>query len=70
MPTLIQIDSCLGKGSTGRITEAIGGIMKKQGWDCYVVHGARYLGKTQLNSIQVVSENQEYLHALGSMLFD
>ena len=70
MPTLIQIDSCLGKGSTGRITEAIGGIMKKQGWDCYVVHGARYVGKSHQQSLQVVTKSQEYLHAFGSMLFD
>lgn len=70
MPILIQIDSCLAKGSTGRITESIGSIMKQQGWDCYVVHGARYVGKSQLKSIQVVSKIQEYLHAFGSMLFD
>ena len=70
MPTLVQIDSCLAKGSTGRITEAIGAIMKQQGWDCYVVHGARYIGKSKLKSLQVVSKLQEYLHAFGSMLFD
>lgn len=70
MPTLIQIDSCLGKGSTGRITESIGLIMKKLGWDCYVVHGDRYAGETKLESIKTVSRVQEYLHALGSMLFD
>ena len=70
MPTLIQIDSCLGKGSTGRITESIGLIMKKLGWDCYVVHGDRYAGETRLESIKTVTRVQEYLHALGSMLFD
>ena len=70
MPTLIQIDSCLGKGSTGRITESIGLIMKKLGWDCYVVHGDRYAGETKLESIKTVTRVQEYLHALGSMLFD
>lgn len=70
MPTLLQIDSCLAKGSTGRITEAIGAIMKRQGWNCYVVHGARYVGKSHQKSLQVVSKFQEYLHAFGSMLFD
>lgn len=70
MPTLIQIDSCLGKGSTGRITESIGLIMKKLGWDCYVVHGDRYAGETRLESIKTVTRVQEYLHAFGSMLFD
>lgn len=70
MPTLIQIDSCLGKGSTGRIAESIGLIMKRLGWDCYVVHGHRYAGETLLKSIKTVSLIEEYLHALGSMLFD
>lgn len=70
MPILIQIDSCLGKGSTGRITESIGLIMKRLGWDCYVVHGDRYAGETKLESMKTVSRVQEYLHALGSILFD
>lgn len=70
MPVLLQIDSCLAKGSTGRITESIGGMMKKYGWDCYIVHGARYVAQSHLESIQVVSTFQEYLHAFGSMLFD
>ena len=70
MPTLVQIDSCLAIGSTGRITEAIGAVMKQQGWDCYIVHGARYVGNSHMKSIQVVSKFQEYLHALGSILFD
>ena len=70
MPILIQIDSCLGKGSTGRITESIGLIMKRLGWDCYVVHGVRYAGETKLESMKTVSRVQEYLHALGSILFD
>ena len=44
--------------------------MKKLGWDCYVVHGNRYAGETQLKSINAGSRVHEYLHALGSMLFD
>lgn len=70
MPTLIQINTCLAKGSTGRIAESIGVMMKKLGWDCYVVHGNRYAGETQLKSINAGSSVHEYLHALGSMLFD
>lgn len=70
MPTLLQINTCLGVGSTGRIVESIGTMMKQCGWDCYVVHGARYVGESQLTSIKTGSKFQTYLHALGSMLCD
>ena len=70
MPTLVQINTCLGVGSTGRITESIGAMMRKHGWDCYVVHGARYVGRSQLESIRTGARFHSYLHALGSMLFD
>ena len=70
MPILIQIDSCLGKGSTGRMTESIGTIMENLGWDCYIVHGDRYSGESRLKSIKTGHRVQEYLHALGSILFD
>lgn len=70
MPTLLQIDSCLGVGSTGRITESIGSLVKKRGWDCYVAHGSRYVGHSELKSIPVVNKFGEYRHALRSMLFD
>lgn len=70
MPTLLQIDSCLGIGSTGRITESIGALAKARGWDCYIAHGARYVGNTKMHSIPVVTKMGEYRHALRSMLFD
>lgn len=70
MPTLIQINVCSGRGSTGRIAESIGLMMKRLGWDCYLVHGERYAGETQLKSIKTGLRAQEYLHALGSLLFD
>ena len=70
MPTLLQIDSCLGIGSTGRITESIGTLAMARGWDCYIAHGARYVGNSKMHSIPVVSKWGEYRHALCSMLFD
>lgn len=70
MPKLLQIDSCLGIGSTGRITESIGALATAHGWDCYIAHGARYVGSTRMHSIPVVTKMGEYWHALGSMLFD
>mgnify|MGYP003320530190 CR=1 FL=1 len=70
MPVLLQIDSCLGVGSTGRITESIGELATAKGWDCYIAHGARYVGKSNMNSVSVGSICSEYRHALKSMLFD
>lgn len=70
MPRLLQIDSCLGVGSTGRITESIGALAMERGWDCYIAHGSRYAGSTKMHSIPVVTKAGEYRHALKSMLFD
>lgn len=70
MPTLLQINSALNSGSTGRITEQIGLLAQAQGWNVYIAHGARYMNKSALQTIQVVSEKEEKLHALKSMAFD
>ncbi len=70
MPILLQINSALNRGSTGRIAEHIGILAKEQGWNVYIAHGARYKGKSALQTIQVVTEKEEKLHALKSMAFD
>lgn len=70
MPTLLQINSALNRGSTGRIAEQIGMLAKEQGWNVYIAHGARYKGKSALQTIQVTTEKEEKLHALKSMAFD
>jgi glycosyltransferase involved in cell wall biosynthesis len=70
MPTLLQIDSCLGVGSTGRITESIGALATARGWECHIAHGARYVGSSRMHSIPVVTKWGEYRHALRSMLLD
>ncbi len=70
MPRLLQIDSCLGILSTGHITESIGKLATEQGWDCYIGHGARYVGKSSMKSYQVSSKFEEYLHYTHSLLFD
>lgn len=70
MPRLLQIDSCLGVLSTGRITEGIAGVAAEHGWDCYIAHGARYVGKSRMTSYQVGTKLGEYLHYAQSLLFD
>lgn len=70
MPTLLQIDSCLGICSTGRITEGISAIAQSRGWECHIAHGARYVGKTHQIPHLVTSKIGEYLHYAQSLLFD
>ncbi len=70
MPTLLQINSALNKGSTGRIAEQIGVLATQQGWKVYIAHGARYTNNSNLSTIQIVTKAEEKLHAVESMLFD
>lgn len=68
---LLQIDSCLGVGSTGRITESIAQLAQSKGWDCYIVHGARYVKRPScMKDIQAVSKIGEYKHYAEGLLFD
>ncbi len=71
MPTLLQIDSCLNTGSTGRITETIGRMAQNKGWECHIIHGARYANPpSSMHSIQTVSKVGEYIHYIKGLLFD
>lgn len=71
MPKLLQIDSCLNMFSTGRITESIGRLAIKEGWEVYIIHGARYVKKGScMHSIQAVSKLEELVHYAESLLFD
>lgn len=70
MPRLLQIDSCLGILSTGRISEGIAKVATAQGWECYIAHGARFVGKSNQVSYQIESKKGEYVHYLKSFLFD
>lgn len=70
MPTLLQINAALNRGSTGRIAEQIGLLAIEQGWNVYIAHGARYTNRSGLNAIQVVTKVEEKQHAIKSMLFD
>ena len=57
--------------STGRITESIGKLAIEKGWDCYIVHGARYARPGScMHSIQAVSKLGEYAHFAESLFLD
>lgn len=68
---LLQIDSCLNMLSTGRITESIGKLAIDRGWECYIIHGARFVRPGScMHAIQAVSKMGEYAHYAESLMFD
>lgn len=70
MPTLLQLDTCLGVGSTGRIAEIIGELARNAGWQTYMCHGSRFVGSSPMMSIQLGSKLDEYRHYFVSRVFD
>ena len=70
MPTLLQIGASLGMGSTGRIAEEIAALARTDGWKTYMAHGSRYVGKSQMNAIQIGSKLDEYIHFGQNLFFD
>ena len=67
---LVEINVSLNWGSTGRIAEQIGICAENQGWDVYMVHGARYKNASHFKSIQVSTKIEEYFHWFYSTCFD
>lgn len=70
MPRLLIINITCNQGSTGKISEQIGLMMKAQGWDVTYAHGARRVNSSQLKTLPFSSIKSEYFHALKSLLFD
>lgn len=68
---LLQIEVCMNTGSTGRIAEGISGVVKKDGWDAYLIHGARYNNPpTSMIEFQLGSITDEYEHFFEHIVFD
>lgn len=64
---LLQINTTLNSGSTGRIAEQIALMAQRQGWECVLAHGPRYVNKSQIKSIQIGSKIGNYIHAVMGM---
>lgn len=69
MPTLVQINTTLNSGSTGRIAEQISLMAQQRGWDCYIAHGGRYVNKSQFKTIPISSKTDNILHAIKGEFF-
>lgn len=70
MPKLIEINTTLNSGSTGRIAEGIALAAEKAGWDCTIVHGERYKRESHFKDIQVSNKLEERVHYLQSLMLD
>ncbi|WP_071145190.1 glycosyltransferase [Bacteroides ihuae] len=69
MPKLLQINSVVNTGSTGRIAEQLGEFAISQGWDSYIAYG-REARESKSYLIQIGGKLSVYIHAIGTMLTD
>ena len=69
MPTLLQINSVVNAGSTGRIAEGIGLAAIKAGWKSYIAYG-RYANPSQSELIKIGNKWDMYNHVLQTRLLD
>lgn len=70
MPRLFQINTAIGRGSTGKIAELISSIAREDGWECYIAHGPRFVGVSEMFSYQVSGRFDELRHYALSRVFD
>lgn len=69
MPKLLQINSVVNMGSTGRIAEQLGQLAIAQGWESYIAYG-REARESQSTLIKIGSKLSVYLHAIASKYLD
>ena len=69
MPKLLQINSVVNTGSTGRIAEQLGVLAINQGWESYIAYGREARG-SQSRLIKIGSKWDVNFHAIGSILTD
>lgn len=69
MPKLLQINSVVNTGSTGRIAEQLGQLAMAQGWESYIAFG-REARESQSQLIRIGGMVGVNLHAIASKFFD
>ena len=70
MKHLVEINAAVNYGSTGRIAEAIGLVAQREGWECTMVHGPRYVNPSQLPCICTQGKWGDRMHGVRSLLLD
>jgi glycosyltransferase involved in cell wall biosynthesis len=66
---ILQINSVVNFGSTGRIVEEIGQLVIQKGWNSYIAYG-RYDRTSNSEIIKIGTEWDTNIHGLQSRLFD
>jgi glycosyltransferase involved in cell wall biosynthesis len=69
MKSVLQINSVVNSGSTGRIAEEIGQIAIAAGWESYIAYG-RHARTSQSKLIKIGSDWDIRMHGLQTRLFD
>lgn len=67
--TLLQINTVVNSGSTGRIAEGIGKVVTNSGWRSFIAYG-RWANSSQSELIKIGTKVDFFNHALKSYLFD
>lgn len=66
---ILQINTTVNSGSTGRIAEDIGQVLMANGHESYIAYG-RGTQKSKSNLIKIGSKKDMFIHGLISRLFD
>lgn len=64
---ILYINESLNTGSTGHIVEEIASSAMKNGYECMVAHGARYVHASQILHYAFSSRIEEYAHGVYSL---
>lgn len=69
MPSVLQINTVVNTGSTGRIAEDIGNIVIQNGWTSYIAYG-RKVNYSSSNLLKIGNKLSMTIHGLRTRLFD
>ncbi|UJH67024.1 glycosyltransferase [Allomuricauda sp. SCSIO 65647] len=67
--TLLQINSVVNTGSTGRIAEDIGKVAINHGWHSHIAHG-RHGNRSESITIKIGNKLNNYFHVINTRIFD
>ncbi|MBK8852984.1 MAG: glycosyltransferase [Saprospiraceae bacterium] len=66
---ILQINTTVNSGSTGRIAEEIGNLVIRQGWQSYIAFGRNEQHSTSVK-IKIGNQAEQFLHLIETRLFD
>lgn len=67
---ILQINTVVNSGSTGRIAEEIGEAIIYNGWESYIAYGRETGSNSKSNLVKIGNKIDFYFNAISSRLFD